>query len=261
VTTSTLLGRRILVTRARHQAEELMEMLRGRGAEPLSVPVMELEPLLSEAEFQALGEGILSGRWDDVVFTSANAVRLVLPPFSGTGPGVRIFTIGPGTAAAATERGWGVEPLPPTFVAESLAAQLLNEGVAERRILLPRAAGAREVLPEALAQAGAELEVVALYRMRPDEAARPMLEKALDGPALDCIVFASGSSVDCFQALRGARELSRAVLVACIGPITAQAAEDAGIQPGLVAGEHSLEGLVAALEMELGPLPENGRQP
>ncbi|MGC2191457.1 MAG: uroporphyrinogen-III synthase [Candidatus Dormiibacterota bacterium] len=260
MTSSTLLGRRILVTRARHQAEELMELLRDRGARPISVPVMELEPLLTEAEFRLLGEGIASGRWDDVVFTSANAVRLVLPQFPGAETGTRIFTIGPGTAAAASRRGWQVEQLPVSFVAESLAERLLAEGVAGRRMLLPRAEGARELLPGALARAGAELEVVALYRMRPDRAARPMLEKALAEPNLDCIVFASGSSVECFQALRGAGALPRALLVACIGPITAQVAEGAGLPPGLVAGEHSLVGLVSALEMRLGPLPENGRQ-
>jgi uroporphyrinogen III methyltransferase/synthase len=221
---------------------------------------MELEPLLTEAELRLLGEGMASGRWDDVVFTSANAVRLVLPKFPGAGAGTRIFAIGPGTAAAASQRGWQVEPLPVSLVAESLAERLLVEGVAGRRMLLPRAEGAREVLPEAMARAGAILEVVALYRMRPDRAARPMLEKALAEPDLHCIVFASGSSVECFQALRGGGALPRALLVACIGPVTAQAAEGAGLLPGLVAGEHSLAGLVAALEMQLGPLPENGRQ-
>jgi len=261
VTAATLRGRRILVTRASAQAEELVEMLRRRGAEPLAVPVMQLEPLLTEAEFRDLGVGISRGRWDDVVFTSANAVRLVLPQFAGASPGTRIFAIGPGTAAAAEERGWPVEPLAETFIAEGLAEQLIKVGVAGRRVLLPRAAGAREVLAEALARAGAELELVALYRMTPEERSRPALARALAAPGLDCIVFASGSSVDCFQLLRGERPVPSSVLVACIGPITAQAAESAGLRPRVVAEEHSLPGLLAALELQLGPLPENERRP
>ncbi|HUY09869.1 MAG TPA: uroporphyrinogen-III synthase [Candidatus Dormibacteraeota bacterium] len=261
MTSSTLLGRRILVTRASHQAEELMVILRGRGADPVSVPVMVLEPLLSDGEYRVLGEGISSGRWDDVVFTSANAVRLALPERSVRRQQVQIFAIGPGTAGAARKLGWRIEPLPASFIAESLAEQLITKGIAGRRVLLPRAVGAREVLPEALGQAGAEVEAVDLYRMRPDEAARPLLEKALAEPGLDCIVFASGSSVECFRALRGESEVSGRVLVACIGPITAQAAETVGLRPGLVTQEHSLAGLVTALELRLGPVPENGRQP
>lgn len=226
----------------------------------MSVPVMVLEPLLGEVEFHLLGEGISSGRWDDVVFTSANAVRLALPEYSVSKHEPRIYAIGPGTAAAASTLGWQVEPLPASFIAESLAEQLVTEGVVARRVLLPRAAGARAVLPESLGRAGAQVQVVELYRMRPDEAARPILEKALAEPGLDCIVFASGSAVECFQALRGESEVSSAVLIACIGPITAQAAEVVGLRPGLVAQEHSITGLVTELELQLGPVPENGRQ-
>jgi len=236
-----------------------MELLRDRGAAPVSVPVMELEPLLSPSEFQTMAEGIARGRWQDVVFTSANAVRLVLPERPALGSGARIFAIGSGTAQAAAQLGWSVEPLPASFIAESLAELLLAAGVTGRRILLPRAEGARQLLPEALAQAGAELEVVAIYRMRPDEASRSRLKAALAAPGLDCIIFTSGSSVECFQALRNGDSLGSQLLVACIGPITARAAARAGLLPGLVAEQHSLPGLVAALERRLGPLPENGR--
>lgn len=257
---NTLLGRRILVTRARDQADELVEMLSCRGAEPLSVPVMRLEPLLTSEQFRDLGEGIASRRWDDVVFTSANAVRLVLPRFPGSQRATRVFAIGPGTSSAAAELGWSVESLPESFVAESLAERLLTEELAGRRLLLPRAAGARAVLPDALERAGAKVEVVALYQMLPEECSRQQLVRVLSEPGLDCVTFASGSAVACFQALRGEQRLPTAVLVACIGPITAEAARTAGMEPPLVAHDHTLPGLVAALELHLGPLPENGRQ-
>ena len=125
-------------------------MLSNRGAEPISVPVMRLEPLLTAGQFGELGEGIASGRWDDVIFTSANAVRLVLGLFAGSAQATRVFAIGPGTASAAAELGWSVESLPESFVAESLAERLLNERMAGRRLLLPCAAGARTVLPLSL---------------------------------------------------------------------------------------------------------------
>lgn len=257
----TLRGRRILVTRAQPQAEELAELLRDRGAEPISVPVMRLVPLLSPGQFRALAEEIASGCWDDVVFTSANAVGLVLPTLpSGPAP-ARIYAIGPGTARAVAALGWSVEPLPETFVAESLAQSLLSAGVSGRRVLLARAAGAREVLPAALERAGAQLKVVEIYEMEPEEDSRPALNRALADPTLDCVVFASGSSVDCFRALSGATPLADSVLVACIGPITAQTARAAAMEPGVIAHDHSLPGLVRALELHLGPLPENGHQP
>ncbi|MGC1183637.1 MAG: uroporphyrinogen-III synthase, partial [Candidatus Dormiibacterota bacterium] len=195
-----------------------------------------------------------------VVFTSANAVRLLLPRTSASRPAVRIFAIGPGTAAAVRELGWPVEPLPGSYVAESLAAHLVAQGMRGRRVLLPRAAGAREVLPEALRAAGSELEVVSLYRMIPDAGSRSALDRAMADPSLDCILFASGSSVECFRALWGPGTIPGSVLIACIGPVTAAAATASGLAPDVVAEEYSLEGLVGALEMRLGPLRENDAQ-
>jgi len=252
--TETLLGRRILVTRTSDQADELAEMLSSRGAEPLSVPVMRLERLLTAEQFRELGEGISARQWDDVVFTSANAVRLVLPRFEGSTTSARIFAIGPGTAAAAAELRWSVESLPESFVAESLAERLLKEQMAGRRLLLPCAAGARSVLPDALQRAGAEVEVAALYQMRPEEGSREQLAGVLSDPGLDCITFASASAVVCFQELAGGHVIPDEVLVACIGPITAEAARLAGIDALLVAREHTLSGLVSALELHLGPI-------
>ena len=245
------------MTRAAHQAKELTDLLRMRGAEPVSVPVMRLEALLNKAALRDLGEGISAGGWDDVVFTSANAVRLVLPRSSGSYPALRIFAIGPGTAAAVRELGWPVEPLPGSYVAESLAEHMVAQGMTGRRILLPRAAGAREVLPEALRAAGAKLEEVTLYQMIPDAGSRSALDRAMADPALDCVLFTSGSSIECFRALWGPRLVPTSVLIACIGPVTAAAATAWGLAPDLIAEEYSLEGLVGALEMRLGPLPEN----
>jgi uroporphyrinogen-III synthase len=255
----TLLDRRILVTRATEQADELVDMLSIRGAEPISVPVMRLEPLLTSEQFRELGEGIASGKWDDVIFTSANAVRLVLGRFPGYPQATRVFAIGPGTASAAAELGWSVESLPESFVAESLAQRLLSERMAGRRLLLPRAAGARTVLPDALDRAGANVAVVALYQMEAEQSSREPLLRVLAAPGLDCITFASASAVACFRELVGARTLPSGVLVACIGPITAEAARKAGMEELLVAREHSMPGLASALESHFRKLPQNER--
>jgi uroporphyrinogen III methyltransferase/synthase len=255
----TLLGLRTLVTRASEEADELVEMLSNRGAEPIPVPVMRLEPLLTSEQFRELGEGIESGKWDDVIFTSANAVRLVLGRFPGSQQATRVFAIGPGTASAAAELGWSVESLPASFVAESLAERLLSERMAGRRLLLPRAAGARTVLPDALGRAGAKVEVVALYQMQPEKGSREPLLRVLATPGLDCITFASASAVACFRELARGQAVPQEVLVACIGPITAQAARKAGMEKLLVAREHTLPGLVTALESHLRKLPQNER--
>jgi uroporphyrinogen-III synthase len=115
------------------------------------------------------------------------------------------------------------------------------------------------VLPDALQRAGAEVEVVALYQMRPEKRSRERLAVVLSEPGLDCVTFASASAVVCFQELAGGRALPEGVVVACIGPITAEAARLAGMDALLVAREHTLPGLLTTLELHLGRLSENER--
>ncbi|MGH7612085.1 MAG: uroporphyrinogen-III synthase [Candidatus Dormibacteria bacterium] len=255
----TLQDRRILVTRARDQALELADLLLERGAIAVTVPVMRLRLLLAPAELERWRAQILAGEWQDLIFTSANSVSLVLPPAPvGEAPRPRVFAIGPGTASAVAARGWQPQALPQNFVAESLAARVLTEGIAGRRVLLPRARGARAVLPELLERAGARLELLEVYEMEPEWDSSGALREALRaGEGLDCLVFTSGSSVDCFEKLRQGAPVPEGALVACIGPVTAESARRAGLGPGLVAAQHSLPGLLSALESQLGPKPQN----
>jgi len=192
-------GRRVMVTRAESQAEELSDLLRRAGAEPVPVAVMRLAPLLDSGRLHDLRRRISDGAFDDVVFTSANAARLLL---AGAGPKAsvqpRTFAIGPGTEAAIKSAGWVVEPLPGEFIAESLAELILAEGVTGRRFLLPRAQGARGALPELLEQAGAEVTLVPLYQMEPEPSSGPRLRELLERHGVDCVTFTSGSSVTCF---------------------------------------------------------------
>ena len=243
---SRLSGARVLVTRPEPTAGGLGELLRAAGAEPIWLPVIRLIPLLSAEGMEALRAEVRSGRFDIVAFTSANAVRLLGVEHS-PGSGTELFAIGPGTAAAARQLGWMPRPLPQEYVAESLAEAMLASGAGGRRILLPRADGARDVLPRALDEAGAEVTEVALYRASPDSSSAPRLRRLLGDTPPDWITFTSSSTVRGYAELAQGRGLPPGSRVACIGPITARTAESFGLGPGVVATVHSLPGLVAAM--------------
>lgn len=247
-----LTGRAVLVTRAAGQAEELCALLRQEGAVPVSIPVMRLRALLDPGGLSRLREKV--AEHDLVVFTSANAVRLLgaSPP---PGPTPLAFAIGPGTALALRQLGWQPEPLPMSFVAESLAESVGGRDVAGRRVLLPRAQGARDVLPQRLRQLGARVEVVELYRMEPEVTSRVPLQERLAAGDLDWVSFTSSSSVDCFVDLLGSTDLPAGCRAACIGPVTAARLRQGGLEPATVADRHDLRGLVAA--MARASLPEN----
>jgi len=259
---SGLEGQLVLVTRAAHQAPALASLLAAAGAVPISIPVMRLDPLLAPGQIEQVQGRIWDGGFDDLVFTSANAVTLLLAGApAGPPPGLRVFAIGPGTAAGLRAQGWGAELLPEGFIAESLAARMVELGVAGRRVLLPRAKGAREVLPELLGRSGALVETLDLYRMEPEEAMRASLQTALTEGGLSWVTFTSGSSVSCFVELAGDIPLPDGCAVACIGPVTAAALRRARFEPRVVALTHSMEGLVEALAASCSRLPENGLRP
>jgi uroporphyrinogen III methyltransferase/synthase len=254
-------GRTVLVTRAKDQAEELCRLLRLEGALPIPVAVMRLASLLPEGELVELRQRVSAGDFDDLVFTSANAARILLAGPAPQGSGQpRVFAIGPGTQAAITEAGWPVEELPEDFIAESLAARILEAGVEGRRFLLPRAEGARGALPEMLERGGAEVVSVALYQMEPEPDSGPQLREVLGRQQLDAVTFTSGSSVDCFLDLAQGLRPPPGCVLACIGPITALALRRAHLQPQVVATTYSLKGLVSALSAAFQRLPENGAQ-
>ena len=166
MSTVPLSGRRVLVTRAAHQASKLSDGLRALGAEPVEVPIIELRP---PASFDPLDHALRQlERYDWLILTSANTVRAIAdraadlklrlePPAS-----LKIAAIGDATAAAARKAGLAVTLVPESYVAESLTKGLTNL-VSGRRVLLARAAIARDVIPVVLRQAGADVDVVDAY--------------------------------------------------------------------------------------------------
>jgi len=249
-----LFGRRVLVTRTREQASALCEALRRLGAVPLELPVIEVQALDAydglDAALRRMGE------FDWLVFTSANGVAAVRDRLAVLGldvrdlKGPRVAAIGPGTAEPLEQVGVRVDLIPERFIAESLAEALEARGVAGRRVLIARAEEAREVLPERLAAAGAEVTVAPCYRTVPRARAGEELRVLLSEGALDIATFASSSAVEAFAACVEPDEVGRVlqgVTVACIGPVTAETARRHGLPVDVMPDEHTISGLLEAL--------------
>jgi uroporphyrinogen III methyltransferase/synthase len=168
----------------------------------------------------------------------------------------RLAVIGPGTEEALREHGLRAEVSPPEFRAEGLVAALARHDIRGVRVLIPRAAVAREVLPDGLRALGAAVDVVSAYRTEPAAPSGHVDEACAAARAgrLDAVTFTSPSTVRQFCLLAGpdAPRLLRGVLVACIGPVTADAARASGLDVGVVAASYTLGGLVDALRRAIG---------
>jgi uroporphyrinogen-III synthase/uroporphyrinogen III methyltransferase/synthase len=251
-----LTGRRVLVTRAAHQAGKLSNALRALGAEAVEVPVLEIRPPLS---FDAL-DGALRrfDQYDWLILTSANAVEAVGERAAQLGVALekraelKVAVIGEATAAAARKAGLDVAFVPETYVAESLVAGLLNgmhlhaNGV---RVLLARAAVARDVIPDALREAGIAVDVADVYRNVMPESAPEKLRLAL-AEGIDAATFTSSSSVthlsDAARAAHVAWPLAGIAAIS-IGPVTSQTLRETGWNPAAEAKVSDIPGLVAAV--------------
>jgi uroporphyrinogen III methyltransferase/synthase len=240
-------GKRVVVTRARAQASELSRRLDALGAEPIELPAIRIEPRIESEEVRRAVEGIHA--YALVCLTSPNAVRLLFEAMAEQGKDARalanatVAAIGPGTAAALAEHGVLADILPERFVAEALVDALAELNLEGRPALVARAAEAREVLPDALRKFGAEVDLVALYETvaeRPDPDA---IERASEA---DYLTFTSSSTVRNFvEALPD--DLAANARVVSIGPVTSEAAREAGLQVDVEASRHDIDGLVEAL--------------
>jgi uroporphyrinogen-III synthase len=245
-----LFGRRVIVTRAREQASDLANRLRGAGAETVELPVIRVaDPSDGGTGLRAAAARVHEYDW--VVLTSANgAERLCRELRDARAFGAaRVAAIGPGTAA--TLRRWGVaaDLLPPRFVAESMVEAFPS---GPGRVLLPRAAVARDALPDGLRAKGWTVEVVEAYRTE-----RPPVTEAMRATArsADAVTFTSSSTVGNYLEAVGIDAIPP--VVACIGPVTAETARRRGLRVDVEAVEHTVDGLVDALVAHLGrPRPD-----
>ncbi len=245
-------GRRVVVTRARAQASGLAATLRELGAEVVELPAIRIEPLLgSEAVRDAVAD---LHSYALVVLTSPNGVRLLFEAMAAQGRDARalanatVAAIGPGTARALARHGVIADLIPESYVAEALVETLTSVDVRDRPVLVARAAEARDVIPEALADRGARVDVVPLYetvREPPDAGAVDAAQEA------DYITFTSSSTVRNLIEALGDR-FPRSARVISIGPVTTETARELGLEVAVEAERHDIEGLVEALLADAG---------
>jgi uroporphyrinogen III methyltransferase/synthase len=254
-----LFGKRIVVTRAREQASGLVDMLRARGAEVLEYPTIRIEKL---EDMTKLDEALRSlARYAWMVITSVNTVPVIAERLEALELDARAFAmtkvaaIGPATASVLREKlGIRADFVPTEAVAEALVDQWPDMEMRGKRVFLPRAREAREVLPERLRAMGAMVDVIPVYETVAMEQPGTLLEDLMAGN-IDAITFTASSTVkNLMQALAiGSAESKlraylKGVCLAVIGPVTGQTLKEYGFEPTIVAEEHTMAGLVKALE-------------
>ncbi|WP_457574133.1 uroporphyrinogen-III C-methyltransferase [Desulfolithobacter sp.] len=251
-----LFGKQVVVTRTREQASELVALLEENGADCLEYSTIHIEPVEdTSAVDTALGE---IHTYDWLLFTSINAVtwffkRLFELEMDARDLRCRIAVVGRTTADELQRYGIHADLLPEKFTGEGLAEALIQEGVQGTRILLPRALKAREVLPEKLTAAGAEVQVAPVYQNVPPKGRKEELREQLQSGMIDLITFTSSSTVRNFLTMVDARDekelhrLMDGVTIAAIGPITARTVTDAGLKVDIQPERYTISDMVQAI--------------
>ncbi len=232
-----LAGRRVVVTRARKQAGTLAASLRGLGAAVIELPVIEFVPL-----------AFVTPAWTEyqwAIFTSANSVEFFFERVAAVA-GPKICAIGPATAQALRERGLEPDVVPEEYVAESVVAALSGEGLTGLRILLPRAAVARDVIPGELRGLGAVVDVLPIYETVVPADLEERAVAAFAAPKPDWITLTSSSTVKHLLAAAGPETLG-GVKIASIGPVTSDMARRHGLTVTVEADQATIEALVEAV--------------
>jgi uroporphyrinogen III methyltransferase / synthase len=248
-----LFGKRVLVTRAEHQTRELSRLLLLRGAMPVEMPVIRISP---PGNWKELDKAILNlDSYGWIIFTSVNAVetfwkrllakKLDARQFGGT----KIGAIGPATAGALEERGLHSDYIPKIYTSQGFLAGLKKQDVVGRRVLLPRADIAGSELTEGLVKLGAKVHQITAYRTATVTKSISQAKQMLLGGEIDVITFTSASTVNGLLAIMGQKwEVIKQAKLACIGPNTTAALADKRLKADIVAREHTMPGLVAAVE-------------
>jgi uroporphyrinogen-III synthase len=249
--TQPLAGRRVLVTRAAHQAGKLSDGLRALGAEPVEVPVIEIQPPERYDPLDAALRNLSSYDW--LILTSANTVHILAERAAAFGivfaeKSPQVAAVGRATAGAAQEAGFNIALTPDAYVAESLVTALSHQ-VSGKRVLLARAAVARDVIPDALRAASAHLDVVDAYQNAIPAGAPEQLRKGI-AKGIDAATFTSSSSATHLAEVAHAAGVAfpfAGVPAISIGPITSATLRELSWQPASEANPHDIPGLIAAV--------------
>ncbi len=250
-----LFGKTVVVTRKGDQAEAMIDRLQELGAEPFFFPVIET---IAPDDWSPLDNALNNlSQYQGLIFTSVNGVRFFVERLKAVDQdirelkGLRVFTIGPKTADAVRDLGIRVDVVPENFVAESLIESIGKENIEGKRFLLPRATVARETLPEQLQKMGAIVDVAPAYKTILPDTPVETLAKRLEAGSIDVITFTSSSTVKNFLALTGEKLLPaiKKAKIACIGPVTAKTAQDAGLNVEIVPEQYTVPALLDAIEI------------
>ncbi|MFC1943226.1 uroporphyrinogen-III C-methyltransferase [Chloroflexota bacterium] len=248
-----LFSKRVLVTRARHQASALSRLLSEQGAQPIELPAIDIKATANTEELDQTISNLERYQW--IVFTSVNGVEAFFQRLNSLNldsralKNLKIGVIGPATAQALKNKGITPDYLPEVYTTEGLIDGLSRCDIAGQRFLLPRADIADKELTRGITQLGAEVHEVTTYRTVPAADAISRAQEMLLSGKIDIITFTSSSTVsNLVAAFKGGQLAVNSAKVACIGPKTADAAAGAGLEVDIVAGEHTIPGLVAAIE-------------
>jgi len=247
-----LFGKRIIVTRARHQASELSQAIEALGGEPWEFPTIEIAPVSDKSYLIKAINHLKEFQW--LIFTSVNGVEGFFAELKNQARDVRdlvgleIVAIGPATQAALEQRGLRTAFVPDEFRAEKIVEGLKGRVVAGQKVLLARAEEARDILPVSLKAMGAEVWDVPVYKTIIGGANREELQTMLREKEIQIVTFTSSSTVRNFVTLLdGDISLLKGVLLYSIGPITSATAEELGLKIFKEADQYTISGLVEAL--------------
>ncbi len=249
-----LFGKRIVVTRTRSQASTLLAGLEESGANCLECSTINIQPVESYDALDIELERIQEYHW--IIFSSLNGVNYFFQRLFDKGMDARdlkgpdIAVVGKSTADLLHSYGVHANLIPSVFTSEGLAESLLDQGVEGRNVLIPRAVKAREILPETLRGAGAQVTLVPVYKNSPPEGRKEELREELEAGKVDMVTFTSSSTVRNFLTMVDAKdqeELQRllaGVKIAAIGPITAKTVTDNGLAVDVQPEQHTIPAMV-----------------
>ena len=258
-----LFGKRVLVTRTRQQASALSERLRREGAVPVELPTLEIVPIASEEDLEAMSQRLEAREYSWCLLTSANAVEFVMSHFERRGRDGRLFNcslaaLGSATAASLRRHGLRPDLIASEFTSAGLMDAMRQAGVGGR-VLLPRAEGGNPALVDGLRAAGCEVDEVVLYESRPPAEADPEAVQLLRDGRIDVVTFASSSSVhNLASLLEDDFRLVADCVIGCIGPVTAATVHGYGFSVGVEPAEHTIPALVDALVAHYARSQEHG---
>jgi uroporphyrinogen III methyltransferase/synthase len=249
-----LWGKKIVVTRSRAQAGATAEKIQALGGEAIEFPAIEIA---RETDLKKLHNALQNiDKYDWIIFTSVNGVSIFWDEVKKYGLDIRSFhdvkiaAIGEATRKALEEWGLRVQAVPAEFSAEGMVEVLSEEIATGQRVLLPRARGARPMLPHSLRGRGVHVNEIYLYQAVADTDANHMLKDEIVKGDFDYLTFTSSSTVDNFVKIIGqenAAALNKKVKISCIGPVTADTARKHGFTAHICADVYTIDGLLDAI--------------